>query len=35
LLQKGETPTEDNKKNDPILEESAHVVADLIKMEVG
>ncbi|MDR3610611.1 MAG: carboxy terminal-processing peptidase [Ignavibacteriaceae bacterium] len=32
LLQKGETPAEDIKNNDPLLDESAHVVADLIKL---
>jgi carboxyl-terminal processing protease len=35
LLQKGETAKEENKKNDPLLDESAHVVADLIKLEIG
>jgi carboxyl-terminal processing protease len=35
LLQKGETATEENKKNDPLLDESAHVLADLIKLEIG
>jgi carboxyl-terminal processing protease len=36
LLQKGETPAEVNTtKNDPILNESAHILADLIKLEIG
>ena len=35
LLQKGETAKEDDKKNDPLLDEAAHVVADLIKLEIG
>ena len=35
LLQKGETAKEENKKNDPLLDESAHVLADLIKLEIG
>jgi carboxyl-terminal processing protease len=35
LLQKGETAKEDDKKIDPLLDESAHVVADLIKLEIG
>jgi carboxyl-terminal processing protease len=35
LLQKGETAKEENKKNDPLLDESAHVLADLIKFEIG
>jgi len=36
LLQKGETPAEvDSTKNDPILNESAHILADLIKLEIG
>jgi carboxyl-terminal processing protease len=36
LLQKGETPAEvDSSKNDPILNESAHILADLIRLEVG
>jgi len=36
LLKKGETPAEvDSTKNDPILNESAHILADLIKLEIG
>ncbi len=36
LLQKGETPAEvDTTKNDPILNESAHILTDLIKLEIG
>jgi carboxyl-terminal processing protease len=32
LLQKGETPADDSKVKDPLLDESAHVVADLITL---
>jgi carboxyl-terminal processing protease len=36
LLDKGETPPEDEaEKNDPYLNESAHIVADLIKLSIG
>jgi carboxyl-terminal processing protease len=35
LLQKGETAKEESKRNDPLLDESAHVVADLIKLQIG
>jgi carboxyl-terminal processing protease len=35
LLQKGETAKDEIKKNDPLLDESAHVVADLIKLQIG
>lgn len=31
LLQKGETPAEDQKASDPMLEETANIIADLIK----
>ena len=36
LLKKGEIPAEvDATKNDPILNESAHILGDLIKLEIG
>ncbi|MDR3666306.1 MAG: carboxy terminal-processing peptidase [Ignavibacteriaceae bacterium] len=35
LLQKGETAKEESDKNDPLLDESAHVVADLLRLEIG
>ena len=36
LLNKGETPPEDEKiNNDPFLNESAHIIADFISISVG
>jgi len=36
LLNKGETPSEDEKINsDPLLNESAHIIADFISLSIG
>lgn len=35
LLKKGEEPSEEVKEKDPFLTETAHIIADLIKMTIG
>ncbi len=35
LLEKGETSINKNKNNDPYLEETGHILSDLIKLSIG